>query len=244
MNGVHINVQRTIKFPAGNYKITGTLLIPPRCTLVGDGKENTVITGTGTVLTTCDVTFQTGGSMDSANLPKSIVISNIGFKTTGSTPVAVVDSTTDIVFDKIKFSNGTYGISLASSKSTPAYIKIHECVFTGQATAPINNPGTSGLIERTNYFSANQVVMSGAGTALTTTVSGAGVMYYEIFTGAGAYRIGELKYNNNGSACSFDDEYTEPASSLNANVFINSAGTLTCTVAGASTLKYNIKQYT
>jgi hypothetical protein len=117
-------------------------------------------------------------------------------------------------------------------------------VFTGQATAPINNPGTSGLIERTNYFSANQVVMSGAGTALTTTVSGAGVMYYEIFTGAGAYRIGELKYNNNGSACSFDDEYTEPASSLNANVFINSAGTLTCTVAGASTLKYNIKQYT
>jgi Pectate lyase superfamily protein/Major tropism determinant N-terminal domain len=43
------SLRRTVYFPAGTYSITQPLLIPPYVTLIGDGKDNTVITSAGTV---------------------------------------------------------------------------------------------------------------------------------------------------------------------------------------------------
>ena len=79
LNGVHRNVQRTIKMPAGTYVITGPLLIPPNCTLVGDGKNNTMINSTGTVFAICDSLFQTGTNIgtNGATLPSSILIKDL-----------------------------------------------------------------------------------------------------------------------------------------------------------------------
>ena len=43
LNNIHTNVQRTIKIPAGTYLVSGPIYVPPNCTLIGDGKNNTVI---------------------------------------------------------------------------------------------------------------------------------------------------------------------------------------------------------
>ena len=41
----------------------------------------------------------------------------------------------------------------------------------------------------------------------------------------------------------FEDDYTETATSLGGNLFINNAGYLSCSVSTAATFKYNLKQY-
>jgi hypothetical protein len=72
--------------------------------------------------------------------------------------------------------------------------------------------------------------------------NGAGRIDYEITSGTN-YRIGTIKYNRSGGVCSFDDEYSEPAVSIGANLYASATGALTCTVGSSSTLKYNIKQF-
>jgi hypothetical protein len=73
--------------------------------------------------------------------------------------------------------------------------------------------------------------------------NGAGKIDYEITSGTN-YRIGTIKYNRSAGVCTFDDEYSEPTTSINANLYANVGGALTCTVGtGGATLKYNIKQF-
>jgi hypothetical protein len=84
--------------------------------------------------------------------------------------------------------------------------------------------------------------MSAGTNAVTTLANGAGRIDYEITSGTN-YRIGTIKYNRSGGVCSFDDEYSEPAVSIGANIWANLGGVMTCAIGSTSTLKYNIKQF-
>jgi hypothetical protein len=175
------SLRRTVYFPAGTYFITQPLLIPPWVTLMGDGKDNTVITSAGTVLRTSDNNFVTGPDIghSDATLPSSIMISGLTLSNTfGTNPVAIIDSASDVTFYNVHFT----GVStipqlmlLSATAATPTDIGLENCTFTGgqtgiNATGPVmalNVTGTTfenlgvgvvcsplfvGLSATNNYF--------------------------------------------------------------------------------------------
>lgn len=245
LNGNHINVQRRLKFTAGTYKITSTLLIPPNCTIWGEGKNNSVISAVGvTPFISCDSLFQTGVTLghNSAILPISIKITDLTIKTTSTTlPVVYLDTATDIIFDNVKFSGGNYSLSLNNSC---AYVRTNDCIFSNYSVQPfIVSSATTGLVTRSNYYDTNKITLITGTTNVATLGTGAGVVQYQLDNGSNGFRVGQLSYSNNGSSVSFNDEYNEPTTSLGANVWANATGTLSFTVSTTTTLKYNIRQF-
>jgi hypothetical protein len=312
-----VPVRRTIRFPAGTYKVTGTILIQPYCTLLGSGKNNSVITSTSaTVFTTADSLYQSGiGSLgtNSATLPTSIAIGYMGFTTTGGTnPAVVIDSTRDILFKSVYFSaasGATNVVTITNSATTASTgvtfenctfngaatglgattisgfagvgVRVKDSIFTNNSTAGIAIGSVlSGLVSENNYFdttvtagitgitgnnysfgdtyasgdnagiySGSAKTGTGRSVALTgsnvvaTLTTGAGSITYQINDSSNNYRYGTLKYNKTATVLSFDDEYTEPATALSANLWAHANGSVICTTTGSYTLKYNITQF-
>jgi hypothetical protein len=248
LNGVHRNVQRTIKIPAGTYVISSPLLIPPNCTLVGDGKNNTMINSTGTVFSLCDSLYQIGTNIGTNGgiLPSSILIKDLTAHNTDSgDTVAIVDTAMDVKFENVEFNGGDYSVEIIQRLTgTTDEIKFIDCSFVGYGTDSIlvDNEVT-GSVSSTGSFDTTKVIMSTGTHTITTLGTGAGVIKYQINDSSDNYRIGELKYNNTGTVTKFDDDYTEPGTALSANLFAHADGTLNCTVTGSHTFKYNIKQF-
>lgn len=314
VSGLEANVpslRRTLKIPAGNYLITSTILIPPGALIIGDGKNNTIITNAnGTVFSTADSLYQTAGLLgsNSAQLPNNISIRDLELVTTtgGTSPVFTVDSGTDLTFRGVYFKAGATTTNLVNILSTvnPTYnLTLDDCTFdggvngiggTGAATSVdiINstftncsskaiNVGTymTGVSSINNYFNGisnplaglsgnnysigdtfssgdyagvhtgdfrigtgRAYTLSAGTTAITTLGNGAGVINYQI-TSSDSYRFGQVKYNVASGVTTFDDEYTEPATSIGANVYVGTGGNLLCTVSGAVTFKYSLSKF-
>jgi hypothetical protein len=89
-------------------------------------------------------------------------------------------------------------------------------------------------------------ISTGSATVITNLAVGAGSFDYQLDDGTN-FRYGTFKYTNTGTAITFEDDYTEmgvgAASVLNANLFANASGNLSCSVSSTATLKYNLKQY-
>lgn len=317
LNGIHSNVQRTIKIPAGTYLVTGPILVPPNCTLLGEGKNNSVINSTSsTVLSVADSLFQIGNTIGSggARFPSYITISNLKFSTSvnSTESVAIIDSASDVTFRSVMFVTGatsTNVVTLASTTAPSTNITFDDCVFSGgvngigntdtfgvtavqiinstftaSSSKAINiSAGMSGLSSINNYyngianplsgFSGNNYsigdtfssgdyagihsgdyrIGTGRGVTLTANAvndnllilaAGSGVINYQISDSSNNYRYGSMKYNNTGSVVVFDDEYTEPATAISANLFANSSGVVSCTVGSNSlTLKYSLTKF-
>jgi hypothetical protein len=181
----HPNVRRPIYFPAGTYIVSSELLIPPYCVLVGDGKENTIIQSTSTtIIQPTDSLYQVGAyfGTNSAAMPTHIFVSGIKFEvTSGTSPVVVLDSTNDSVFENVQFCGAATTLQVvrfSSSVNTAQSTTFRNCTFdgglvgigaTGYAdTVRVVNceftsltsygiqPGTfiSGLVSLNNYFSS------------------------------------------------------------------------------------------
>lgn len=168
-------VQRTIKIPAGTYLISSPLIVPPNCTLVGDGKNNTIIVATtGAVLLTGDALFQTGASIGNLDAvkPKNIFISGIQFKTlAGSSSVVQIDSADNVVFDQVYFSAPTSVTNLVSTAGTTATTKavtFNGCVFDGGVNG-FNSTGTTVGVRITNSTFINNLTN---GINISTHVTG------------------------------------------------------------------------
>jgi hypothetical protein len=246
LNGVCANAQRTIKIPAGTYIVTSPILIPPNCTLVGDGKNNTIIRSTtGTTFSLSDSLYQVGtniGTNGALLLPGVVSIRDLTVQTTSSSvPTVLVNRATDVTFDNVNFVGGNYGLSINGVSS---YIKLNYSFFSGAAVKSMYvDAAVTGLVARSNYFDTTNVTLASGTTTITSLSTGAGVVKYQIVNGT-TYRIGELKYNNTGSVTRFDDDYTEPTIPLTANLFANAAGYLTCNVASTGySIKYNLTQF-
>jgi len=123
---VNPQIRRAIFFPAGVYRVTETILIPPYATLYGEGPDNSIIQLDNSVTDssfnefvarTCDSLFQSGINIGSngATPPQYITITNMGFETLDPlSSVFLVDSASDCRFQ----STGFFGSLTAGNLTT------------------------------------------------------------------------------------------------------------------------------
>ncbi len=115
--------RRILFFPAGTYKITSTLKIPPYAQLVGEGADKTIIYqsggATGPVAQTVDYDGNTFGSIaEDVKKPTQITVEGMTFQNGENYPGFSVDCATHVRFVNCKF-QGTYeagGADVANSK--------------------------------------------------------------------------------------------------------------------------------
>jgi len=238
------SVRRAIRFPAGIYRVTGTIYVPPNCYLYGEGANNTFINATATAaITSCDSLFQSGANLgfNGATLPSYLTFRDLALQSPTSVTVASITSASLVVFDRIQFIGGTYSATIAGTSSD---VKFVGCSFNGYVTAPLSVASTvTGVVVKTGALDTIAVPLTVGSNTITTLPSPAGFVQYQILQTGGNTRIGTLTYTTSNVGYTFTDSNVEPSVSLGAVLSANATGVLTCNVAIASTFKYNIKQF-
>ena len=114
--------KRQLFFPAGQYKISGSIYVPPYAQLIGEGVDKTVIyqlgggATEGTVIRFSDNGKHQRGDIgnNGATLPKSINIEDMTFMNGEAYAGVEVEKATDVRFVNCKF-QGTYAQSTDTS---------------------------------------------------------------------------------------------------------------------------------
>lgn len=99
-------------------------------------------------------------------------------------------------------------------------------------------------------FLGNLSMSTASGTSINTNQpvlytilsNSSGRFTYEI-SNSSARRFGTFTFTTNGTAAVYDDEYTETAISLNANLFANANSLVCSTTSGTATFKYNLTKF-
>jgi len=110
---VNSEVRRSLYFPAGTYKITGTIKIPSYAKLFGEGMNSSIIkmdndpasTIPDYVARTTDSKQQTGLNIgtNGAIAPQHIEISSLTFESAEITDIFFVESAEEVYFDSVGF---------------------------------------------------------------------------------------------------------------------------------------------
>lgn len=228
---INPQIRRALFFPAGVYRVTQTIKIPPFATLYGEGLDNSVIqmdTGDDSTLTeyvarTADSLQQIGVNIGSngAITPQFVTVSNMGFKNLDlSTDVFLVEDADNCRFESVGFfgplttstlttdANDIAGVRFASTVTLiTSQIVFDSCQFSGL---------TYGLNTATSQSGTDQTV---SGITITNskldTLNQGIVLGTETLSGVGAtgFRI-----TNN----IFDNIYAEGV--IIGNVSLNATG--------------------
>lgn len=183
-------IRRSLFFPAGVYRVTETILIPPYATLWGEGAEGSVIrldnsaddsTLNAYVARTADSLQQYGVNIgtNGATAPEFITITNMGFENLDSTTdVFLVEDATNCSFQNVSFIGplgqanlitagpDTAGVRFASTASLVCnQIVFNSCKFSG-TTFGVN---TDQQIKGTTFCNSQfdtlyQGILLGTGT--------------------------------------------------------------------------------
>ena len=183
-------IRRSLFFPAGVYKVTESIVIPPYATLYGEGADNSVIklittaspsAANAYVARTGDSLQQTGASIgsNSATPPQSITVSNLGFESAYTdADVFLVEDAVSCVFSQVRFAgplttstlttaaDDISCIRFASTASlVTSQIKFENCQFEN-ATYGINtDQQVQGVsVTASNFQTLYQGVVLGDGT--------------------------------------------------------------------------------
>jgi len=193
------NSRRALKFEAGEYKVTGTIYIPPYANILGDGADKTIIKmyPDATELTpTAKPIFQTVGgdstpgsyvqfaSMQSLYRPVNIMISGLTLEVdqTVSTHVAIMrlDNTTESIIDNVKFKgkwSSLDGLDVTQSgiefrglgALTSENVTVSNCQFTQLSVGVYSIYDTQTITIKDSLFTFGHV-----GVDLGRTSSGTG----------------------------------------------------------------------
>jgi hypothetical protein len=169
---VNPQIRRSLFFPAGVYRVTGAIKIPPYATLVGEGGDNSLIVmddGVADyVARTADSLQNTGVNIGDAGAipPQYITITNMGF--THSDPeqdVFLVQDATNCRFQNVGFrgtsttanlisdANGSIGVSFASTSGLVCeQITFDGCVFSGLVWGINTNQQTKAVTVTSSLF--------------------------------------------------------------------------------------------
>lgn len=108
-----IDMHRTVYFPAGRYLVSDTIVIPPFVKIVGDGKQNTIISSkqdVGTIARLSDNNGATGANLGypAGTIPtqaRDYIVVDIGFENGGDqlNPCVTIDGGFDIYFRGVSF---------------------------------------------------------------------------------------------------------------------------------------------
>ena len=134
--------RRILFFPAGIYKITAALKIPPFAHLIGEGPEKTIIRNTGAtnaVMVTQDDEGNVGSNIgtSSATTPKQIQISNMTLRNTVAYGGISLDRVETAYFNNVKF-QGSYA-SGGTDELTSKGITVEESTDTYSTTNVVFN---------------------------------------------------------------------------------------------------------
>ena len=156
---VNPQIRRSIFFPAGVYKVSGTINIPPYATLYGEGPDNSIIQLTvdatvSYVIRTADSGQNTGSSIgvSGATPPTSITVSNLCFQSLNSSSnIALIQDATDCTFTNTRFlgawtaSNLTIlNYDIGASYSTGDVVAYGTLVYRAIQSTTGNLPTDSG----------------------------------------------------------------------------------------------------
>jgi hypothetical protein len=123
---INPQIRRSLYFPAGVYKITSSIRIPPYALLWGEGPDSVIIQMTGTTLTdsnryvarTCDSKFQIGNDItnDNAIAPQYITIRDMSFNQTITSGVGatcfLLDQANNVSFEGVNFTGSLTALDL------------------------------------------------------------------------------------------------------------------------------------
>lgn len=169
---VNPQVRKAIYFPAGVYKVTRGIKIPPYATLYGDGAENSIIQMVYNsvepyVLVTADSNQQTGENIGSngAVLPQNVTIMNmcIASKSANSN-LCLLDSVSVVRFQSVGFQGPLVRNDISSDVARIAGIRFrsNQSLITNSVT--IDNCQFNGLTYATNttdYETGDNAVVRG-----------------------------------------------------------------------------------
>jgi len=146
-------IRRSLYFPAGIYRVSDTIKIPPYAKVWGEGVESSIIrmapddsSVPAYVIRTTDSLQQTGANIgaNSATLPKYIEMHSMSIESTIVNDVCLIESAEQCYFDSINFSGplleadlndasrGTKCITVAGTPATtPEMVTFDKCGFKG-----------------------------------------------------------------------------------------------------------------
>ena len=159
-------IRRSLFFPAGVYRVTGSINIPPYATLYGEGLDNSIISMDPSVATyvarTADSAQQTGANIGSggATPPAFITVSNMSFQNLNATAnVFLVQDATNVKFQNVNFTGpltqsslhsdaaGTMAVEFASTVSYVCdQIVFDGCRFSGATWASYSDQQLKGIV--------------------------------------------------------------------------------------------------
>jgi Pectate lyase superfamily protein len=169
---VNPQIRRSLFFPAGVYRVTGSINIPPYATLYGEGSDNSIISldvgANDYVVRTADSLQNTGVNigLSGATPPQYITITNLGFTNLDPTGnVCLVQDATNCRFQNVGFrgtstttdleteANGSIGVSFASTNSIVCdQITFDGCVFSGLVWGITTTDQTKAVTVSTSNF--------------------------------------------------------------------------------------------
>ncbi len=162
-------IRRSLYFPAGRYKVTDTIKVPPYARVVGDGITSSTIayespdggtTVAPTVMTTADSLFQDGSNIgnNGATPPTGIEMSSLGITSQESNTLLLVDSASNSNFELLELrgpllvadlSNavaGSSAIFLSSTNSIiPNDVTFDKCITRGTSFGLSANYAAKGV---------------------------------------------------------------------------------------------------
>ena len=165
-------IRRSLFFPAGVYRVTSAIKIPPYATLYGEGSDSSIITmddgvadyvaRTADSLQNIGVNIGNGG----ATPPQYITITNMGFSHLDpEQDVFLVEDASDCIFQNVGFRgastqanldsdiNGSIGVSFASTSALVCQeIIFDSCEFSGLVWGVYTNQQTKGITISKSHF--------------------------------------------------------------------------------------------
>jgi len=170
---VNPQIRRGLFFPAGVYRVTETILIPPYAYLYGEGTDSSIIrledgSAVDYVAQTCDSQAQTGVNIGNggAITPTQVTIANMAFETMdNNADVFLVEDATDFIFTNVSFigprttanlttdSNPITGVAFASTVSlVTTNIVFDECLFSGLTYGIATNVNSRAVTVSSSKF--------------------------------------------------------------------------------------------
>ncbi len=194
---VNPQIRRSLFFPAGVYRVTSVIKIPPYATLWGEGNDNSVITMDDGVVSyvarTADSLQNIGVNIGDAGAtpPQSITITNMGF--THLDPeqdVFLVQDAVNCVFQNVGFrgtstladlisdANDSVGVSFASTNALVCeQITFTGCEFSGLVHAVETNQQIKGVtITASRFDTLHRGIMLGAAAVTNGGPTGTRIM--------------------------------------------------------------------
>lgn len=221
---VNTEIRRSVFFPAGTYRITSPILIPPYAKLVGEGANSTIIkldvssdsTYGSYVARTCDNEQQIDVSIgnNGAVTPTMMEIYGMTFQASEEADVFLVEDTVQMLFDSVNFvgpltnsdlNTAADDISCLRFGSTASLvtkqITFNSCLFSGTTYGIRTDENISGItVSNSRFDTLYQGVNIGTGTPVLGGPQGVRLVHnlFDNIYNSGLV-IGDIKYNVSAS---------------------------------------------